>query len=317
MPRFNTYLISGMLALGIVGCASHPRELQSIEDARATIQRVETSPLAGEVAAKEIEAAHSALREAENLQRKHRSTQEVSNAAYIAKRHAQIAQEQIMAAASKRSAEQATQERQAILLDAREREAALKSQEAERAKSEAEAAKQATNAARDAATIAQADAERQRLAVDQERARAAQLERELSDLNAKKTDRGYVLTLGDVLFDTGKATLKPGAVSAIDRLAAFLKGASDRTVMIEGHTDNVGNEDYNQALSQRRAETVQQALIGRGVSSDRIAAVGKGEALPVASNDSAGGRQQNRRVEIVIENPARTGANVPARTGLQ
>jgi outer membrane protein OmpA-like peptidoglycan-associated protein len=130
--------------------------------------------------------------------------------------------------------------------------------------------------------------------------RASTLEQELSDLRAKKTDRGMVLTLGDVLFDTGMATLKPGAYTTIDRLATVLKEAPDRKVMIEGHTDSVGGDDYNQQLSQRRAAAVQTALLERGVTSNQITAVGKGETFPVASNDNAAGRQQNRRVEMVF-----------------
>jgi outer membrane protein OmpA-like peptidoglycan-associated protein len=132
-------------------------------------------------------------------------------------------------------------------------------------------------------------------------ARAKSLEQELAGLNAKKTDRGIVLTLGDVLFDTGKATLKPGAYATIDRLANALKEDSARTVMIEGHTDSVGDEQYNQGLSERRAASVQAALLERGVPSEQMSVVGKGETTPVASNDNAGGRQQNRRVELVFQ----------------
>lgn len=130
--------------------------------------------------------------------------------------------------------------------------------------------------------------------------RASNLEQELADLKAKKTDRGMVLTLGDVLFDTGKATLKPGAYVTVDRLATVLKEAPDRKVMIEGHTDSTGSEDLNQSLSERRAASVQAALLERGVSSQQISAVGKGESTPVASNDNASGRQQNRRVEMIF-----------------
>ncbi|HKE96113.1 MAG TPA: OmpA family protein, partial [Povalibacter sp.] len=128
----------------------------------------------------------------------------------------------------------------------------------------------------------------------------------LADLKAKKTDRGVVLTLGDVLFDTGKATLKPGAYATIDRLAEALKEDSGRKVMIEGHTDSVGSDDYNQVLSENRARSVQAALMERGVPGDQISAVGKGEGFPVASNDNAAGRQQNRRVELIFtEDPNR------------
>jgi outer membrane protein OmpA-like peptidoglycan-associated protein len=130
--------------------------------------------------------------------------------------------------------------------------------------------------------------------------RATTLEQELSELKAKKTDRGMVLTLGDVLFDTGRATLKPGAYATVDRLATVLKEGADRKVMIEGHTDSVGSDDYNQELSQRRAAAVQTALLERGVRAEQITALGKGETFPVASNDDPGGRQQNRRVEMVF-----------------
>jgi outer membrane protein OmpA-like peptidoglycan-associated protein len=122
-------------------------------------------------------------------------------------------------------------------------------------------------------------------------------------LQAKQTDRGLVLTLGDVLFDTGQATLKPGAMSTIQRLAEFLRESPERGVTIEGHTDSVGADSYNMLLSENRARSVSSALSGQGIPTDRIVAVGKGESTPVAGNDSAAGRQQNRRVEIIVSNP--------------
>jgi outer membrane protein OmpA-like peptidoglycan-associated protein len=113
-----------------------------------------------------------------------------------------------------------------------------------------------------------------------------------------------VLTLGDVLFTSGQADLKAGASNHLDRLVAFLEKYPDRTVVIEGYTDSVGSEDYNQGLSQRRADSVKSYLIGQGVDSTRLAASGKGENDPVAGNDSAAGRQQNRRVEVIINDPS-------------
>lgn len=130
--------------------------------------------------------------------------------------------------------------------------------------------------------------------------RATALEQDLAELQAKKTDRGMVLTLSDVLFDTGKATLKPGAYTTVNKVAKVLNGAADRKVMIAGHTDSVGSAEFNQSLSARRAAAMQTALLERGVRTDQIVAVGKGEAFPIASNDSAAGRQQNRRVEMIF-----------------
>jgi outer membrane protein OmpA-like peptidoglycan-associated protein len=151
-------------------------------------------------------------------------------------------------------------------------------------------------AERQAVLVAAREREAQR---SSERANA--LERELADLKGKKTDRGVVVTLGDVLFDTAKATLKPGAYATIDRLATVLKEDPARKVLIEGNTDSVGSDEYNQALSERRAASVQAALFERGVEASQISTVGKGETAPVASNDSAVGRQQNRRVELVFQ----------------
>jgi OmpA-OmpF porin, OOP family len=286
--RTQQYLVATALALGLMACASTPKTISSIEDARAAIQAVERDPLAGEAAAKEIDGAHEALREAEARAEDHKPAKDIDNAAYMAKRQAQIAQEKIAALQAKKAQESAAAERQAIVLDAREQEARIAAESAKQKMAEAD---------RKAKELEGQDAANKE--------RIARLQQELADLNAKKTERGFVLTLGDVLFDTGQATLKPGAVPVIDRLAKFLIQTPERSVQIEGHTDSVGTDAYNQDLSMRRASAVRDALQGRGVPADRVIATGKGEALPIASNDSAGGRQQNRRVEIIIEDPAR------------
>lgn len=139
---------------------------------------------------------------------------------------------------------------------------------------------------------------------DAAKRQAEELQRQISELNAKQTERGLVVTLGDVLFDTGKADLKAAAAANLGKLSAFLAQHKERTVIIEGHTDNVGSDDYNQGLSQRRADSVRSLLVSQGVGSERLTALGKGESTPVASNDSASGRQQNRRVEVIISNKA-------------
>jgi outer membrane protein OmpA-like peptidoglycan-associated protein len=132
----------------------------------------------------------------------------------------------------------------------------------------------------------------------------AQTQQQLADLQAKQTERGMVLTLGDVLFDTGQSTLKPGATLALDRLASFMSANPQTKVRIEGHTDSSGSREFNQTLSQQRADAVRAALVSRGISPDRVSAFGRGEDFPVASHSTSSGRQQNRRVEIIFSDPS-------------
>jgi outer membrane protein OmpA-like peptidoglycan-associated protein len=165
-------------------------------------------------------------------------------------------------------------------------------------------------------TAARADSAEQKLVADEARGaadaarvaatssqyQATELQRQIDELNAKPTDRGLVVTLGDVLFTSGQADLKSGTTGNLNKLVAFLNEYPSRTVTIEGYTDSVGSEDYNRGLSQRRADSVKAYLVGQGIGSVRLVAAGKGEHAPVASNDSAAGRQQNRRVEVIINN---------------
>ncbi|MDX1531810.1 MAG: OmpA family protein [Rhodothermales bacterium] len=148
-----------------------------------------------------------------------------------------------------------------------------------------------------------AEAEAARAAAEAALARAQELAQQVNELEAELTRRGLVLTLGDVLFDTGQATLKPGADRTVNALVTFLNENPERSVLIEGFTDEVGSEASNLDLSQRRADAVRAALVERGIAGTRIRTRGYGEAYPVASNATAAGRQQNRRVEIVISDP--------------
>ena len=115
-----------------------------------------------------------------------------------------------------------------------------------------------------------------------------------------------MLTVGDVLFAAGKADVGPGAQRSIDKLAEFLKTYPKRSVLIEGHSDNVGNEEFNIKLSQQRADAVRDLLVARGIAPQRIRTKGYGPKFPVVENDTAAGRQQNRRVEVVVLNEGAT-----------
>lgn len=182
-------------------------------------------------------------------------------------------------------------------------------QDALKAQADAEAARVAAETARQNAN---ADAQAARQQLQQAQAAAAQSEQEknaLRDrlreqlnviLETRETARGLIVNLSDVLFDTGSATLKPGAREKLARVAGILSSHPDLHIEIEGHTDNVGGEDYNQRLSERRAASVQSYLTEQKIPPTEIGTEGFGESRPVATNDTAAGRQQNRRVELVV-----------------
>lgn len=129
------------------------------------------------------------------------------------------------------------------------------------------------------------------------------LRQQVEELSARETNRGIVLTLRDVLFDVNEATLKPGAGSELDRLVEFLEEYDSRNIRIQGHTDSTGDQAYNMELSQRRADAVKSYLVSRGIDASRIRTDGRGPNMPIASNNTAEGRQLNRRVEILVERP--------------
>lgn len=168
-------------------------------------------------------------------------------------------------------------------------------EEAREARDDAESARAAADEERERALAAEIEAE-------QERAENARLRAELGQAQTRVTDRGIVLTLGDVLFAVGKADLKPGAARTLDKLVAAMRRDRETAVTIEGHTDSTGKRAYNVELSKRRANAVRSYLASRGVATQRIKARGLGPDFPVATNATAAGRQQNRRVEVLVQN---------------
>lgn len=129
---------------------------------------------------------------------------------------------------------------------------------------------------------------------------ARMLREQMDRLEAEQTDRGMVMTLGDVLFDIDKSDLKPGGERTVRKLSDFLREYPGYRVRVEGYTDSTGEASYNQELSLRRAQSVQNQLLEDGISSDRVEVQGLGEDYPKATNTTSAGRQENRRVEIVI-----------------
>ncbi len=140
--------------------------------------------------------------------------------------------------------------------------------------------------------LAERDAETRRLRIQNELARIA---------STRSEQRGLIVTLsGGILFDTGKTSLKPGAKSRLTRIAKQLQTDSELKIAVEGHTDNAGAKAKNRALSEKRANAVRDFVVSAGIPADHITASGKGDEAPVATNKTAAGRQQNRRVELVI-----------------
>lgn len=265
-------IFSVALAALLLACATTPQRNESVEEARTEVQKLSQEPLAQQAASTDIEAARNILQQADMALQQRKSPEEVNHLAYLALRHAQAGRARVETARARQEIAQAEQERNRIVVQTRERET-------QQARSETETAK-------DAAQTAQSE--------------LANARRELQDLQAKQTERGMIVTLSDVLFDTGRATLKPGADRALERLAQFLKANPRTRVIVEGHTDIVGSEAYNEELSLRRAQAVTDGLSARGVAADQYQARGLGKAYPVASNETPAGRQQNRRVEIVF-----------------
>ena len=276
-------LMAAVLAAG--GCATlSPEAERQLEVARATYRFASDDPHVQRYAAAELASASTALREAERLAAEGGSPELVEHNAYLAERRSRTA----LGSAQIRQAEAdiavTREERRRTQLEAREREAA---------------AARAQLLARE-----RVEKEKVSVAATDLAAEVKRLETELADVRAKQTDRGWILTLkNELLFDSGGATLKPGAQRALDNLAQFLRKHPERDIAIEGFTDSIGSPDSNQRLSERRAQAVKDALTGRGIESRRIDARGYGPSFPVASNATETGRQLNRRVEIVI-NPS-------------
>lgn len=276
--RANMLVLSTFLGSLVVACAP-PTKPAALQNAEAVVEEVQSDPNVERYASVKLSKAQEALRQAQAAWKGGKTSEEVAHRAYLAKQHAIIAEVAATGEESQTQIQKINEEREQILREANEFEA-------RQAREQARAAESRIQQAREQAEAAEA--------------RAAQLEQRLSEIKAKETKRGYVVTLGDILFEIDKADLTAGGMQNLLRLVAFLKEFPDREVAIEGHTDNTGSEAYNLDLSQRRAESVRRFLIKNEIAPDRLMARGYGEIYPVAPNDTATGRQHNRRVEIVI-----------------
>jgi outer membrane protein OmpA-like peptidoglycan-associated protein len=300
-------LLAAAAVLALSACGSAPRNNDQLNSARSAYNAAAANPEVRDGAPVELKAAADALNRADQALAREDNMATVNNLAYLASQSVATAQAAGSRKASEAAVAKANAERDRMRLEARTQEADAATRSAQAAQVDARASQiQAQSAERDARVSQRAaDASQQQAAASQQDAQAAMqrnqmLEEQLRDLNAKKTNRGMVITIGDVLFDTGRAELKSGGMRNMDKLVSFLQNNPKRRAQVEGFTDSVGGDSMNQELSARRADAVRSALVSRGIAGDRIGTQGYGEAFPVAGNDSAGGRQMNRRVEIVL-----------------
>ncbi|MBK6434872.1 MAG: OmpA family protein [Rhodanobacteraceae bacterium] len=253
---------------------------------------------------------------------------ERAHLAYLAERRLDAAIAAANAVLEERRLTSLQRERDQILLEASRRDAEMprleaeklrlqslaRAEDADRARSDADAARaeSAESAADAVAARAEAD-QAKRVAVAQSAeaelakreaelamAAADSLRLQMQSLSAREEARGSVMTLGDAMFAPGRSQLQPDAIANLDSVIEFVNRDTTRAVRIEGHTDASGSDNANQVLSQQRAEAVLAALVARGVDASRMTAIGRGEDVPVASNERTEGKARNRRVEIIL-----------------
>lgn len=270
--RFSRQLLSySLLLTTVAACSSAPKMAEGISDIRAELNTLQAKNELAILAPAAISQAEEAVRAAEQPVKNEQLSQHL---VFVADRKVNIALAQAQSRFAEDQQKVLAKNRDDARLDARTTEA---------------------NQAHQDARLARADAADARQESDDAQA-------QLALLNARESERGWVVTLGDVLFDTGKANLKSSTSQHLTNLATFLGKYPQRGAIIEGYTDSVGTEEYNLGLSERRADSVSNFLQAQGVQSSRLSSQGKGESFPVANNESATGRQQNRRVEVIITN---------------
>lgn len=272
MRRIALPALNAAVLMGLSACHTTPPRNAQLEEAQRVFQDASASPDVTSTAQLELDRARKTLYMAEHAWAERHDDQETTHLAYLATQQAKVALNIGMQHAADTMVTSAGVERERVQTQAANQQAQAATQQAQAANLQAQAAT----------------------------ARANSLEQELQQLSAKQTPKGLVVVLQDVLFDVGKADLKSGATARLQRLAEVLKNHPERHLQIEGFTDSTGNADLNQTLSEHRAQSVKDALTGMGVQADRIDTHGYGSDRPVASNKTAAGRQQNRRVEVVF-----------------
>jgi len=292
-PRNRSLIGAAVAAVLLTACASTPQAPAGSAAVRAKLTALQGDAVLGTRAPIAIKDAELAVAQAEIPQPD----------LVLAAHRVYIADRKVDTAKALAQTQFAEQERTALNQQSEKARLDSRTHEVDTANNAALTARLESAEQKVAAGNARSDADAAQLAANVSQQQAAELQRQLEIMQARPTDRGLVLTLGDTLFATGRAELKAGASANLDRLAEFMAQYPQRTAAIEGFTDSSGSEEYNQDLSQRRADSVKGYLVGRGVQTGRLSSSGRGENAPVGDNASASGRQQNRRVEVIISQP--------------
>lgn len=286
MPQLVILLAIGLFALA--GCATPVSS--ELKQARQSYSAAQIDPSVSNNASVTLYEAKKALDQAEQAE----ELEAQKHYAYLTEQRIALAQAQARNAENSQAALELREQQQAYLMQRRQRMA-------EQATREAEQAKQKLSAYRSQEKEAELASARQQ--AEQYQSELEKLRKEIADAETRSTDKGLVVTMGEVIFEYDRAQLKPGAERSLARIASFLQQNPRREILVEGFTDSQGGDQYNQQLSERRAQAVAQALRAAGIESERITTRGLGEQYPVATNETPAGRQQNRRVEITILNP--------------
>ncbi|HCX02745.1 MAG: OmpA family protein [Smithella sp.] len=287
----------GLLVLLIIlaaGCGPTQKEMMArdhLDRARTVYAQIAADQNVATYAQGTLMEADNAIKAGEQAS----DYKEVDHQAYLAERKTQVAKTVTEGKMAEKERDASSREKDQLVFQTK-RQVDAKSRELQESKMELAAG---------AVVLSQAekekmDAEAQARKAEKEKAENELFIRELSRLVARQTDRGVTVTLGDVLFATGRSTLSLQADDNIDKLVEFMSKYSYVNVLVEGYTDSVGKEDMNLALSLKRADAIKEKLVDKGINPQRITTKGYGEQYATADNNTIDGRKQNRRVEILL-----------------
>jgi outer membrane protein OmpA-like peptidoglycan-associated protein len=286
-------LIVSTLAASMAACGALPDRHGPLERAHVLHDAARSDEQVTRLAPNELMRAEAALNQADAAAKAGGDNADIDHLAYVAQQRVTIAQEAATSRAAQAQVDRIAAERDQKRLAMRTREAESAQQQLAQSRRDNVRQDVALNAANTQVSRSQSELASKDLQVKA-------LEGQLSDMHAVSTDRGMVLTLGDTLFETGRSTLSAEGGRSMGKLVDYLKHDPTRGAVVEGHTDNVGSQASNMALSERRADAVLNALVRQGVRNDQLSTRAYGSAQPVASNETAAGRQMNRRVEVLL-----------------